>query len=437
MKKNLLFLLLILTSTIFGQSKFSNGYSDGYKNGYCQNRGIGCMSPLPPIAPIPNIEENLNSYQDGYNRGFTNGLNSQKSSNSNSDRQRYQTSEAKYIEDKMYNTNINDAVAVAKMLYDFKDEVVKLGDTNPERQIQLCKAGLSINPKDVEFLSLIGRIYARHYNDDITALSYLEKAYRYDRNGETGVQNLINAIKNGKIERVKSSSNQTNIETNSGEKEIEDLKIEYSKNLKSENYIKALEIANKLNNLNPGYSTNYKLGITNYFAGDYPNAIKYFTLVLQEKEIISILYYRALSKDQVDDIYGAINDYDKIISIVESGKEKPQNMATVYNNKAYGLTKQKKFIEALPLVEKALSLDKNSGYIWDTKGEIMYNLGDFNECIIAMSKAIKFEENGNSYYFRGLSNIELKKKESGCKDLSKAGELGKKEAYTEIKKNCK
>lgn len=437
MKKNLLFLLLILSTSIFGQSNFSNGYSDGYKNGYCQNQGIGCMSPLPPIAPIPNIGENLNSYQDGYNRGFTTGLNSQKSSNSNSDRQRYQTSEAKYVEDKMYSTNINDAVAVAKMLYNFKDEVVKLGDTNPERQIQLCKAGLSINPKDVEFLMLIGRVYARHYNDDTNALYYLEKAYRYDTNRETGVENLINAIKNGKVERVKSSLNQTNIETNTKEKEIKDLEIEYNKNIKSENYTKALEIANKFSNLSPGYNANYTLAKTNYYVKDYPNAIKYFTLVLQEKETVSILYYRALSKDQVDDIYGAINDYDRIISIVESGKEKFPEMATVYNNKAYGLIKQKKFSEALPLVEKALSLDKTLWYIWDTKGEIQFNLGNFSQCIISMTEAINLKEDSNSYFYRGLSNFKLKKKDLGCKDLSKSGELGKKEAYTEIKKNCK
>ena len=54
-----------------------------------------------------------------------------------------------------------------------------------------------------------------------------------------------------------------------------------------------------------------------------------------------------------------------------------------------------------------------------------------------MTEAINLKEDNNSYYFRGLSNIKLKKKEFGCKDLSKAGELGKIEVYTEIKKNCK
>ena len=437
MKRNLLFLLLILSTSIFGQSNFSNGYSDGYKNGYCQNQGSGCISPLPPIAPIPNIGENLNSYQDGYNRGFTNGLNSQKSSNSNSDRQRYQTSEAKYVEDKMYNANMNDATVAAKMLYDFKNEVVKLGDTNPERQIQLCKAGLGINPKDVEFLMLIGRVYARNYNDDTNALYYLEKAYRLDTNRETGVENLINAIKNGRIERVKSISNQTNTETNSKKEEIINLEREYDENVKTRNYAKALEIANKYNNLNPSIRADFALGMSNYYLKDYPNAIKYFTLGLQKNEIVSMLFYRALSKDQVEDNYGAINDYDRIISIVESGKEKFQSMATVYNNKAYKLVKLKRFAEALPLVEKALSLNKTLWYIWDTKGEIQFNLGDFSQCIISMTEAINLKQDSNSYFYRGLSNFKLKKNDLGCKDLSKAGELGKNEAYIEIKKNCK
>ena len=51
--------------------------------------------------------------------------------------------------------------------------------------------------------------------------------------------------------------------------------------------------------------------------------------------------------------------------------------------------------------------------------------------------AINIKPNSNSYFLRGKSYIKLNQKENGCKDLSKAGELGQKDAYTEISKYCK
>jgi len=40
------------------------------------------------------------------------------------------------------------------------------------------------------------------------------------------------------------------------------------------------------------------------------------------------------------------------------------------------------------------------------------------------------------YYHRGISRIKLGRKDSGCLDLSKAGELGYFEAYESIKEFC-
>lgn len=434
MKKNLLFLLLILSTIMFGQSNFSNGFSDGYKKGYCQNQGIGCMSPLPPIAPIPKIGENMNSYQDGYNRGFEAGLNSQKSSNnSNSTRERFKAQSIELSKDNIYNPyeNIQGAIALANALRESKGQALEyLEEEEYQKAANIAYTGLSVSPKDNEFMLILGQAF-KGVNDNVNAVKWFRKALSNGFNDNNdNLKNLIIKLENNSTE-----ANSQKYEENKS-KDLENLKTEYVNYFKNGNYTKALEIANKINAINPGFNANYILGITNFYVKDYPNAIKYFSLALQENEIVSILYYRAISKDNIEDVYGAISDYNKIIEIVESGKENFQNMATVYNNKAYCLTKQNKFSEALPFVEKALNLDKNLGYIWDTKGEILYNLGDYNQSIIAMNEAIKIEENSNSYFFRGLSNIKLKKKDLGCKDLSKAGELGKKSAYEEIKKYC-
>jgi hypothetical protein len=53
------------------------------------------------------------------------------------------------------------------------------------------------------------------------------------------------------------------------------------------------------------------------------------------------------------------------------------------------------------------------------------------------NKAIQFEPKwAEAYYFLGLSKISAGQKESGCLDLSKAGELGDEQAYEMIQKYC-
>lgn len=101
MKKILSVVFLFTINLLLAQSNFDRGFSDGYKKGYCQDQG-NCIEPISPIAPIPSVYESSLSYQDGYNRGFQQGLNSQKSNNTTQNRTRYQTSESKFVDNKMY-----------------------------------------------------------------------------------------------------------------------------------------------------------------------------------------------------------------------------------------------------------------------------------------------------------------------------------------------
>lgn len=70
MKKKFTYLLFLLGSLAYSQT-FNDGYSNGYKEGYCFGKSVGCIAPVTPIAPIPPIGKN--TYQDGYNIGFTDG----------------------------------------------------------------------------------------------------------------------------------------------------------------------------------------------------------------------------------------------------------------------------------------------------------------------------------------------------------------------------
>lgn len=72
MKRIALIALLVLGSatTAKADTPFCTGYATGYQRGFCAGE-FGCIPPIPPICPIPNIGEQ--SYQDGYDRGYADG----------------------------------------------------------------------------------------------------------------------------------------------------------------------------------------------------------------------------------------------------------------------------------------------------------------------------------------------------------------------------
>lgn len=51
---------------------YCDGWNTGYEVGACYQRSVGCVPPVPPLCPLP--EMGADSYQDGYNRGFLAGL---------------------------------------------------------------------------------------------------------------------------------------------------------------------------------------------------------------------------------------------------------------------------------------------------------------------------------------------------------------------------
>jgi tetratricopeptide (TPR) repeat protein len=182
----------------------------------------------------------------------------------------------------------------------------------------------------------------------------------------------------------------------------------------------------------------YIRAIASYHKKDLTTAISYLSSCLNlNPENSNALFYRGLIKSELDDRYGAINDYGKIISNKLDSNLTVSDMATVYNNKAYCLVQLGNFDEALPLVSLALEMDSTKGYIWDTRGEIYYNKKDYSSCIKDMDKSNSLKELANSFYFRGLSKLQLNDKLNGCLDLSRAGELGETKAFEAIKMFCK
>jgi len=205
------------------------------------------------------------------------------------------------------------------------------------------------------------------------------------------------------------------------------------------NYNKRIKNSNKEIKLKISEANNFwNNGVELYRKKDYQNAIIIFSKYLEiDPYATDALFFRALAKSEINDRYGAISDYDKILS--QEGRATPNyyKFSTVYNNKAYCLVELGNYTDALPLVNKALELDKTEAYIWDTRGELNYKIGKYENCIADMDNAILIQESGNSFYYRGLAKIKIDLKERGCVDLSKSNELGSSEAMKEIEEFCK
>ena len=100
-------------------------------------------------------------------------------------------------------------------------------------------------------------------------------------------------------------------------------------------------------------------------------------------------------------------------------------------------TRSYDYTPAIHDMKKAAGLSPKFPYTYYNLGNLYCMSNDIPEAIVQYTKAIDLYPGfGEAYYNRGLVLIYLRDKEKGCIDLSKAGELGVKDAYPVIKKYC-
>lgn len=507
----LLFIILFFTTLSFAQTNFIDGFNSGYKKGYCQDQGIGCIDPIPPISPIPKVGESSDSYTDGYNRGFEMGLNARKSnssSSSTSNGTRYQTSKPKFVEDVTYKAPVKLMSSALENLSRSAENNLRI--SNYKGVLDNTKSMISIY-SDFDYAYFLGSYaydklgqltnsynYAmkarslnleRHqeYSDtiykkmqkklvtlmsdnrfdeiiDITenfwyesnlgvlfkALGYYyqkdyKKSKKYFKKFKDNeiAKNYLKAIKNDHF--IPNPYSSTKILEDKNE---EKLLIEVEKLMREKKYDEIfIKLKPAIENIEQGSLSDQKtlqkiytiLAYSHYYKNNLAETIHYSTKAIDNsvsKEIGDFYFLRGLSKSNIGDYNGANKDYDYLIQNFKKINYDSNDLATLYNNKGYNLILLGKYKEAEPLVNKAINLDKTTDYIWETKGELEYFLGNYSNAVDAMSKSINIKPSASAYYFKGLSEIALGKNEKGCSDLSKAGEMGESKAYTEIKNNC-
>jgi len=176
------------------------------------------------------------------------------------------------------------------------------------------------------------------------------------------------------------------------------------------------------------YSTR---GWAKYYTNDFTNALADFNIQIELQPNSAVAYYnRGSAKSELNDKYGAIADYTKSIQY-------DPNFSMAYNNRGWSKYELKKYSEALLDLNKAIELDPKNWVAYDSRQEIKFALLDLKGCIADCNKGIELNPKlANSYFFRGRAYFKQGLKTKACEDWSKAGELGKSEAYGYITKYC-
>ena len=112
-------------------------------------------------------------------------------------------------------------------------------------------------------------------------------------------------------------------------------------------------------------------------------------------------------------IFLVMEEYDKGIERLEYAFSQGVNdrdavdlLAAAYNNKAYTYYETGKNIkEGLNIIDKAIALNPNSGFILSTKAELLYKMKKFNEAHECIQKAMKLEPDEPGIK-QDLANIE-------------------------------
>lgn len=188
--------------------------------------------------------------------------------------------------------------------------------------------------------------------------------------------------------------------------------------------------------------------------GKYKDAILLLDKAIdKDPSNIKALLDRAVDKSIIEDFKGAIDDYSKVIEL------DPDN-GLAYLNRGKNKKRIEDYKAAIADFDKAIStkgeeliyMDKiensfvETGFEYDVKmEEIKFERGiayyridslkrAFNDFNFSIQKSYLLPD---SYYWRGLIYLSYNMKEEGCKDLSKAMELGDSDAKDVLDKNCR
>ena len=151
--------------------------------------------------------------------------------------------------------------------------------------------------------------------------------------------------------------------------------------------------------------------------GKEKDAIQLVNKALEEEKTSIAYLYRAISKHNLEDYYGAIEDYSRAIEI------NPNSEMTYYNRakSKYDLRDYKGAFEDFT---RAIEIKPNFGFAYNNRGISTNDLKDYKSAIEDYTRAIEINPNfALSYNNRGVSKTNLKDYKGAIEDFTRAIEI--------------
>ncbi|MCC5931354.1 MAG: hypothetical protein JJU28_19045 [Cyclobacteriaceae bacterium] len=168
-----------------------------------------------------------------------------------------------------------------------------------------------------------------------------------------------------------------------------------------------------------------------YEKNDFSSALIVLKRALEEDQNYEKAYLvRGNIKKRMGDFQGALRDFEKSISLKPDCKE-----AIIARGDVKYITQD--YNGAILDYTTVIDMNTEMLEVYYKRGQAKLMLSAYNEAILDCDKIIeKNPKNIDAYFLRGVIKIEYGLVESGCRDLSTAGEMGDLRAYDELRKHC-
>lgn len=170
----------------------------------------------------------------------------------------------------------------------------------------------------------------------------------------------------------------------------------------------------------------------------YNSALACYTSAIDRSEDASgvsalyrAFYYlnRGALRAEMIEFISSIENNVQVLSMDDTGNTRARVRDQVIREYDYS--------DAMDDLKSAVAIVPDLPYVWFNLGNLYCLSKEHIASIESYTRAIDlYPYMGDAYFNRGLVLIYLKDKEKGCIDLSRAGELGVRDAYSVIKKYC-
>ena len=170
----------------------------------------------------------------------------------------------------------------------------------------------------------------------------------------------------------------------------------------------------------------------------YNSSLNYYTRAVEDIDrgsgiegLYKAFYHmnRGALRAEMIEFISSIENNVQVLSMDDSGNTRARVKDQVVRRYDYS--------DAIADMKRSLEIVPDIPYVYFNLGNLYCLSAEHVASIENYTKAIQlYPYMGDAYFNRGLVLIYLKDKEKGCIDLSRAGELGVKDAYGVIKKYC-